>query len=151
VSTKVDAVCLALVALWDANPDLSSVTIADGPQANSEASNEWLFVGADGDAPDEGTEAVSAEQDWMAFAKTKQETADVTCAVVVRDGGSNVSALRPIAFGILSDAEDALRADPTLGGLVMQSHISSHQYIPVITQGGCKARVVFTVTYLAQL
>lgn len=149
MSTKADAVCLALTALWQGA--LTGVSVADGPQANSETVNEWLFVGADGDQPDEGTEAVSAEQDWMAFAKTKQETADVTCAVVVRSGDANTVAVRARAYGILSDAEDALRTDPTLGALVMQSHISQHQYIPVQTTSGAKARVVFTVTYLAQL
>jgi hypothetical protein len=151
MASKTDAVCLALTALWQADPDLDSVQVVDGPQANSDASDEWLFVGFDGDAPDEGNEAVAAEQDWMAFAKTKQETAEVTCAVVVRRGDTDTPAARASAYAILSDAEDSLRADLTLSGSVMNSYISAHQYIPVITQGGCKARVVFTVTYQAQL
>lgn len=148
MTTKVDAVCAALTALWQSIP---GPTVVDGPQVNSDAANEWLFVGHDGDEPDEGNEAVSAEQDLMAFLKTKQETADITCAVVARDGTADVTAVRARAYEIFSDAEDRLRADLTLGGLVMQSFISTHQYMPVITQGGCKARVVFTVTYLAQL
>jgi hypothetical protein len=151
VSTKVDAVCLALAAIWQADSDLSGVQVVDGPQANSDSANEWLFVGFNGDVPDEAAEAVSAQQDWMAFAKTKQETADVTCAVVVRSGDTDTVSVRARAFDILADAEDTLRADLTLGGLVMQSHISAHQYIPVITQSGAKVRVTFTVTYLAQL
>lgn len=149
--TKADAVCLALAALWDAAADLDGVNVVDGPQANSVAANEWLFVGHDGDAPDEGNEVVVAEQDWMAFAKTKQETAEVTCAAVVVRGNTDIAAARARAYDIVSDAEDALRADLTLGGLVMQSHISAHQYIPTQTTDGAKVRVVFTVTYLAQL
>lgn len=151
MSTKVDAVCLALLAMWQADTDLSAVEVVDGPQANSDAANKWLFVGFDGDAPDEGNEAVAAEQDLMAFLKTKQETGEVTNAVVVRDGGTDTAALRAQAYKIFSDAEDTLRADMTLGGLVMHAYISEHQYIPVITQAGAKARVVFTVTYQAQL
>ena len=149
MSSKVDAVCLYLKALW--TPALTGVQVADGPQANSEAANQWLFVGFDGGEQDEGSEGVSAEQDLMAFMKTKQETGEVTCAVVVRDGGIDAAALRAQAYDIFSDAEDALRTDMQLGGLVMHAYISAHQYIPVLTTMGAKVRVVFTVTYLAQI
>jgi hypothetical protein len=151
VSTKADAVCLALAALWQADGDLSTVEVVDGPQANSEAANEWLFVGFDGDAPDEGSEGLNATQDLMAFAKTKQETGEVTNAIVVRDGGTDIPSLRARAFQILSDAEDSLRTDMTLGGTVMQAYVSEHSYMPTQTTAGAKVRVVFTVTYLAQL
>jgi len=147
VSTKVDAVCLALTALWTAA--LTGVQVADGPQANSDASNDWLFVGDD--ALDEGNEAAAVDQSWMAFAKTMQETGQITCAIVSRAGDTDIPAVRARAYAILASAETSLRADPLLGGVVMQSYVSAHQYIPVITQGGCKARVVFTVTYQAQL
>ncbi len=147
MSTKIDAVCLALTALWTSA--LTSVQVADGPQANSDASNDWLFVGDD--AADEGNEAAAVDQSWMAFAKTMQETGEITCAVVSRAGDTDIPSVRARAYAVLATAETALRADPYLGGVVMQSYVSAHQYIPVITQGGCKARVVFTVTYQAQL
>ena len=149
MTTKVDAVCLALTALWTAA--LTTVRVADGPQANSDATADWLFVGADGDAPDEGMEGASVDQSWMAFAKTMQETAEVTCAVVSVAGDTDIPSLRARAYAILASAETALRADPLLGGLVMQSYISAHQYMPAQTTQGAKARVVFTVTYQAQL
>jgi hypothetical protein len=149
VSTKVDAVCLALTALWTSA--LTDVQVADGPQANSDSGNDWLFVGANGDAPDESTEAAAVDQSWMAFAKTMQETGQVTCAVVSRSGDTGIPALRARAYAILATAETALRADPLLGGVVMQSYVSAHQYIPAQTTQGAKARVVFTVTYQAQL
>jgi hypothetical protein len=147
VTSKVDAVCVALTALWQELAD----QVVDGPQANSDASDEWLFVGADGDAPDEGAEAVAVEQELMGFAKQQMETAEVTCAVVVRDGSSNPAALRARAFEILDAASAALRADMSLSDLVMHAFVSGHTYMPVITQGGSKARVVFTVTYQAQV
>lgn len=151
MSTKVDTVCLALIAMWQVAPALAGVQVADGPQANSDAANEWLFVGSDGDAPSEGMQAVSANQDWQAFARVKQESAEVTCAFVVRSGDTDTTAVRARVYTLLGAAEDALRADYTLAGLVMTAGVSSHQYYPALTQGGAKARVVFTVTYLAQL
>lgn len=151
MSSLADPVCLALVALWQADPDLDAVQVVDGPQANSDAANEWLFIGFDGDRPDDGNEAVEAEQDLMTFARGKQESGNVTCAVVIRSGDIDIAAVRARAYEVLSHAEDSLRADMQLGGLVMHAYVSTYVYIPVVTQGGCKARVVFTVTYLAQL
>lgn len=151
MSTKTDAVLLALVALWQAAPALEGVEVVDGPQANSEALNEWLFVGSDGAAPTEGTQVASANQEWQAFARMKQETAEITCAFVVRSGDKDTVTVRVRAYALLGAAETAVRADPTLAGLVMQAGISAHQYFPAMTQAGPIARVVFTVTYLAQL
>lgn len=149
MTTKVDAVCLALTTLWtSALPD---VQVADGPQANSDAANDWLFVGADGDTPNDGNEAAAVDQSWMAFAKTMQETGEITCAIVSRAGEPSISAVRARAYSILAAAETALRADPLLGNLVMQSYVSEHQLIPVVTTTAAKARVVFKVTYQAQL
>jgi hypothetical protein len=151
VSTKVDAVLLALVTLWGVAPALEGVEVADGPQANSEALNEWLFVGADGVPQSEGTQFVSAQQEWQAFARVKRESAEITCAFLVRSGEKDTVSLRARAYALLGAAEDAVRADPTLAGLVMQAGISAHQYFPTATTGGSMARVVFTVTYMAQL
>lgn len=149
MSTKADAVCLALTSLWQAA--LAGVEVVDGPQVDSEAANEWLFVGHDGGEPDAGNEAVTAEQDLMAFLKTKQETGEVTNAIVVRDGGTDIPLLRAVAYQVLSDAEDALRANMTLSGTVMHAYVSNHQYMPAQTTAGAKVRLVFTVTYLAQI
>jgi hypothetical protein len=149
MASKVDAVCLALAALWHAT--FADVQVADGPQVNSDASNDWLFVGANGESPDAFTQGATVEQSWMAFAKTMQETGQITCAIVSRAGGTDIPTVRARAYQILASAESALRADPFLGSLLMQSYISSHQYVPVLSQDGCKVRIPFVVTYLAQL
>ena len=151
MATRFDAVCLALTAMWQAAPTLAGVQVVDGPQVNGDASSSWLFVGSDGGEPADDVEAAVAEQSFMAFARTKQEDAEVTCAAVVVRGDTDIPAARAAANAILSAAEDLLRADLLLGGLVMKSHISAYRYIPVQTQAGAKVRIVFTVTYLAQL
>lgn len=149
MTTKTDAVHLALVALW--KTALPTVEVRDGPQANSDSANAWLFVGSNGDAPVDGMQAVQANQDWQAFQKVKQENADITCALVVVSGDSDTVGVRSLVYSYLGTAEDSVRADPTLGGLVITSGISSHQYYPALTQSGPKARLVFTLTYLAQI
>lgn len=150
MAAKTDAVILALTALWQAA--LPNVQVADGPQANSDPTQVWLFVGYDGGEASEDTEAAVSEQSWMAFAKTKQEAGQVTCAAVAGRGDTDIVAARASAYAVVSAAEDALRADLSLGGVVsLQTYISSHTYIPAQTQAGAKVRVVFTVTYQAQL
>lgn len=151
MSVKADQVILALVALWGAAPAFEGVQVADGPQSNSDASSDWLFVGSDGDAPLDGMQAVAGDQDWMAFQRVKKETAGVTCALVVVGGDGDTVAVRARAFSLLGSAEDLVRADPSLTGLVMTAGLSSYQYYPAITTKGPKARLVFTITYQAQL
>lgn len=151
MAAKTDAVILALTALWQAAPALSDRRVVDGPQASGDASPDWLFVGSDSDFPDEDTDAAVVEQSLMAFAKVKQEDGEVICSAVSVRGDTDVAAARASAYATVSAAEDALRADMQLGGLVMHAFVSSHRYIPVITQSGAKVRVVFTVTYKAQI
>lgn len=149
MAAKTDAVILALVAMW--TTALTGIQVADGPQVNSDPSDDWLFVGFNGDTPDESNEGATVEQSLMSFARVNQEDGQVTCAVVSRSSDTDIPALRARAMGFLSAAEDAVRTDMQLGGLVMHAFISGFQYSPVQTQQGAKVRVVFTVTYKAQI
>lgn len=151
MASKVDAVCLALTAMWQAAVALDPVNVVDGPQVNAISESEWLFVGYDADALDETTEGAVAEQSHEAFLKTKFEAGEVTCAAVVVRGDTDIAAARARAFAIVSAAEDSLRADLLLGGLVMQSWLSEQRYVPMQTDMGAKARVVFVISYLAQV
>lgn len=149
MASKADVVCLALVTLWRAG--LTGVEVRDGHQANSDAGNKWLFVSSDGNPSSDGSVAISAQQDWQTFSRGKLETADVTCALLVRAGEPDMATVRALAYDLFAEAEDVLRADHMLGGLVMQARITSHQFYPAMLTSGAKARVVFTVNYQAQI
>lgn len=151
MSTLTDPVILALTAKWQAlmTTTLTGVQVADGPQVNCDASPDWLFVGHDGG--NDENEAATAQQNLMAFARTKGEDAEVRCAAVSVRGDTELPTARQRAYAIVSAAEDALRTDMQLGSLVMQAYVSSHSYIPAQTTAGAKVRVLFTVTYKAQL
>ena len=151
MATKLDAVCLALTAMWDAAPALASVTVYDGPQANSDPVTEALFVGYDADRISETVEGAAARQEWVAGNRMRMEDGEITCAIVVVSGEVNIPAVRARALDILSDCEDVLRADYLIGGAVMQAGISETRVIPTITQAGCKVRAVFVVAYQAHL
>lgn len=154
MSSQINAVILALTAKWQALAvpagTLEGVQVADGPQVNSDPSSEWLFVGYDGAEGSEFAEGAVAEQTLMTFAKGKQETPEIKCAAVAVRGDPDIASARQRALAIMSAAEDALRNDMTLGGLVMHAYVSTITYIPTQTDRGAKARVWFTVTYQAQ-
>jgi hypothetical protein len=149
VSTRTDAVILYLTAMWTAA--LTGINVVDGPQVNSDPSNDWLFVGFNGGAPDDFNEGATAQQSLLTFARGKQEDGQVVCSVVSVAGDTDIPSLRARAYGFVSAAEDALRADMQLGGLVMQAIVSDHRYSPIQTQQAAKVRIVFTVTYKGQL
>jgi hypothetical protein len=155
VSTQVDAVILALVAKWQAlsvtGGTLEGVRVVDGPQATEDGSQDWLYVGHDGADPGDSGEAATAEQSLLAFLRTRQEDAGVQCAAVSVRGNPDIPAARQRALAITSAAENALRLDMPLSGLVMHSFISNIAYTPLQTGKGAKVRVVFTVTYQAQV
>lgn len=155
MSTQVDQVILALTAKWQAlsvsGGALEAVRVVDGPQATMDASQEWLFVGYDGAEVGNFSEVATTQQTLMAFLRTKQEDTELRCAAIVVRGDTDVTAARQRALAIVSYAENALRLDMTLSGLVMHSFISGIGYIPLQTDHGAKVRVVFTVTYQAQI
>jgi hypothetical protein len=148
VSTVTDPVLIALTALWTAA--LADVNVRDGPQVNSEAANDWLFVGSDSDSPDPNSVMADAEEDRLTFS-TKQETNRIKNSIIVRTGDTEIPPVRARAFTILAAAETALMADRTLGGTVMHAIVTGHQYYPTITTAGARVRIVFTVTYRAQI
>jgi hypothetical protein len=153
VTARTDQVILYLTSMWQAltTTTLTGLQVADGPQVNVDPSNDWLFVGFNGGSADEFNEGATAQQSRMAFTRVKAEDGQVTCAVVSVTGDSNIAATRARAYGFLSAAEDAVRTDPQLGGLVMDSFVSDHRYSPVQTSQGAKVRIVFTVTYKGQI
>lgn len=154
MATSTDPVIRYLVAMWQAlvATTLAGADVVDGPQVDSEPVSDRLFVGFNGGSPDEFNEGATAFLSRMAFQRVNQEDGQITCAVVsISTDAAELVALRVRAYGYLSAAEDALRADPKLGALVMDSYVSDHRYSPVQTQQGAKVRIVFTVTYKGQI
>lgn len=152
MATKLDAVCVALTALWTTTFASSTMRVVDSMQANADPTADWLFVCYDGDEPDDSTEGASADQVPIAGGNIRREDGEITCAVVAVLGGTiDIPAVRARALAVVDDCEDALRADKTLGGLVMQAHLTAQRFIPMKTDKGSKGRVVFTVSYTVQL
>lgn len=155
MSTALDAVITALTLKWQSlavpGGSLDGVVVVDGPQANMDPTQQWVFVGHTGGVSVEGEEAAIGQQDLMTFARGKSESMNVDCGIVCESGDPAVTPVRQRCLAILSACEAALRTDITLGGLVMNAYVAQIQYVVATTSVGIKVRVTFTVSYQAQL
>ncbi|MCT9932449.1 hypothetical protein N5079_19800 [Planotetraspora sp. A-T 1434] len=144
-TSRAPAVIDALVALLQAAPGLSGVTVFDGPTVTAASIRDLITVGWDGD--DDNDEAVQSDQAWAGLgAKSKDETLLITCAAIAWRGETDVKPVRDRAYALVGEVETALRSDPSLGfpPPTTVAFATGNAYQRQ-TDGGAEARVVFTV------
>jgi hypothetical protein len=141
---KFGAVIDALVALARTT---SAQEVHDGPVIATASTTDYVVIGGTEDPDDEPS---SFTQDWNGLgARTKNETGEVTCAVLVGTGGEDVKTARDRALVIVAEVETLIRADPSLGGVLSGGWclVSGGQHVQRLNTQGLYVRVVFTVSY----
>jgi hypothetical protein len=118
-NSTIPTVLSALYALWGNAPALSTVTVTDGPTtSNVGATSQMVTVGYNGD----NDEAVVGTTDAEGFSwDPNRENYTVLCSAAVVTGDDDQAAARAAAFAVYTACCDALLADPTLGGIVLNS------------------------------
>ncbi len=146
-TSRFGAVVDALVTAIDAT---SVQHVFDGPPLTSESLTEYVIVGGTNDADDDAGEFA---QTWAGLgAKAKDETGEVTCAVLVQTGDDGVKAARDRALVIFGEIETAVRADPTLAVLVSGwLNLSAGRVSQRRNANGLYARLVLTVSYKCRI
>lgn len=150
-TSRQGAVIDALVIAVDATDTLSAY---DGMPALSTAPADFVVVGGTDEDEDD---SVTTDQEWRGLgANARQETGEVVCCVISQTGGSTTTSrkeMRDRALDVLGQVEDALRADPTLGGTVTAGwlHVTGTRLALRNTPNGTYARLVFTVGYQARI
>lgn len=147
--TQVAATIDKLVALFQSAllPDVD-MTVTDGPSV-SFPTRKFAVVGGDGPV-DEEEDAARSTQMWKGLgALIRDESIDVTCAVGASTGNADTSMknVRDEAVALLAAVEDALRADPGLGGFTTGGAAAVTETAlryPTNTQG-LAAVLVFTI------
>lgn len=120
----------------------------DGPIVTSEAPEDFIVVGGTEDPEDD--QPSSFTQIWNGLgARGKIETGEITCAVLVGTGGDDVRSSRDRALLLVSEFEDLVREDPSLGGILQGgwAHVSGGTHTQRFTTQGMYVRIVFTVSY----
>ena len=147
-TSRFGAVVDALVTLVDA----TSVThVFDGPPNTADTLDEYVIVGGTDDPDDDAGEF---DQDWAGIGRqSKNETGEVTCAVLVGTGNDVVKTARDRALVVVGEIETALRADPTLGGVLSAgwSHLSEGRPRQRRNANGLYVRVTFTVAFQSRI
>lgn len=140
----------ALLAKFRANATLTanSVQIVDGPPLEDLSSQNILFVGAQPSDETGASPDATFVQSWGELgARARYEDQTVVCELWVRDGGTNMAALRSTARTLLAAVEADLRTDFALSiGRLMWCHITSGQVMQIQTNKGATIAVPFVVT-----
>ncbi|MDX2681104.1 hypothetical protein [Streptomyces soliscabiei] len=134
----------ALVALAETEVAPAGVRIADGPEATDDAAPDWLIVGYDGD-PNGDFEAAQTAGGWSDLSTGREETFQVTVAVVVNRGDTDVKAARDRAYEIAGLLAAPLRADPSVGLPSLEAAIEATRLLPDQTDQGAQARLLLMV------
>ena len=153
-TSAVPAAVDALLAILQAAPALSGVSVLDGPPAVDLAVPDFVAVGwvPDTDVAVDITQAFAS-----AGARTRDEDFAITCWAESWTGDNDVAARRRRVFALLAAVEDALRATnsaptaPTLNGTVLWAGMTRGTYQQALTDRGVRTGIAFTVTCRARI
>lgn len=141
-TSRIPAVRAALVSIFTAQ--MPTAAISDGKWVTN-PDGDYLTVGwtPENDRP-------TGHQDWAALGnKARNETIDIPCYADSLSGSTDPAARRAAAFALFGTAETAIRADPTLGGVIPNpgwAWISDYIDYEEQTEAGVEAGVIFHVS-----
>lgn len=147
-ATSLSAVIDALV---DRLSGALTVPVYDGPQPVSPSSKQFVIVGGSETAGNDGIEAESmVSRSSMGNGELRDEQGSVTCSVWSWGGSTWSRDVRDLALALLDECEAAVRADPSLGGVLKSpffAEFNSARIRQEQTPSGSLVRAVFAVTY----
>ena len=149
-SSVIPAVIDAVVSRARAN--LPSICVYDGFGVSDDP-GDFLMVGVDDPERQDSAYSADSQQDWAHANNTaRDEVGDVTCAALSWNGDADQKRARDAAFATCAALEVLLRADPSLGGIVLwTSYGTSTQLTQNQNGNGALALVVFKVHFRARI
>lgn len=137
--TSVPAALSALVAI--AEQALPGVLVGDGPWLQRPSDPDIVAIGL------EDPDTARAVQFTEAFAglDSTQESYDVMCLASSWTGDTDMAARRARTDEMLEILRAALRADPTMGGVVMRARLATLSLDQFQASNGCEVISLFTV------
>lgn len=161
-TSRIPAVIDYLVTTCTADATLAALTfddavgvrVFDGTPPTAEYPKLALYLAVDDPDSDSQT-AADGEQEWAALgALARDEQITVWCAAEAWYGdSSSVAAARTAAFGIVAAVETILRADGSLGGIVLfgAPGITGHRLQQAWGESGVRVRVAFRIDMKVRL
>jgi hypothetical protein len=134
----------ALVAAFNAAPELAGVTVRDGPSTSQATVREVISVGYTGTEGEADADSQLMTEGLGGSSDREQFT--IRCAAAALRGTTDLPAARQRAYELLAAAGVAIARDRTLGGTVMRAMVASHSLTQGQTPDGAQAVVVFEVS-----
>jgi hypothetical protein len=148
--TRTDAVITALLAAFE-NAGLNVLDGSDEPTGDRPSAWAGVVVGGDGDPLGVGRAAAVSNQAQATFNRgSMDESGLVTCAVLAQSGDDDLAGRRSESLALLTEIEEVLRTDPTLGGVVADGFVEGVQTYQARARGSFVRRV-FNFRYTAYL
>ena len=142
--TSLEAAIDALVTAWSTWPDLDGVAVSDGPAVVDLATTQLLTVGHQANSTDDLAANVQTSPEGFGNGP-QRETIEVYCSASAFAGDDDQSIPRRAAIALYNAACAAVRADSTLGGVVMRATPSSWILHQSATTQGRVATVNFSI------
>lgn len=139
MASTVPATITAIIAAFQASPDLATTKVFDGPPVTSSAP-DLVSVGYDG----ENDVAVTVLTDPEGLGSRALERYEVLCAASATNG-SDLAAARTRAYALYGACLAALATDQTLGRVVMRAMAGSASLHQSRTSRGAAATVTFSI------
>ena len=160
-TSRIPDMIAALVAAFTADPALGAggipdppVAVIDGPKVTGDTGPLALWVGVD-EIDNPTPISANAEQQWMAGPGRRGRTEQLTvhCTIQAKSGSDDIAPLRAQAAAVLAAAEAALRADPSLGGVLRNADaaVTGAEWRQYPGNPGMAVRVMFAISATAIL
>ncbi len=141
---KILDVVSGLVTFLDA---ALTIPVLDGPWQTETSWPVWIVVGHDDDPDSNEAAAYRADFDSMESV-ARVELGSVNCLIRASSGGVDMALPRTSIRDTAAAVDTALRADPTLGGVVGRADYGSSGVLKQGTDGnGIFVLLTFTVDY----
>jgi hypothetical protein len=144
------AVMDALIA--GAGGALPNIQVEDGFGISGEP-GDFLMLGADDPDNEDAAAAFEVQQSRLAMGGARLEEGTIFCVALSWNGDGNQKAARDACFDTVAGVEDYLRANNTLGGLVLKV-----EFVDLAAQGkqaqgdtGAACWLPFAIAYQAQV
>ncbi len=135
----------ALLTLLPTLPGWSGVEVFDGPPVSQGAPSAYCTVGYVLDEGSGGT----FNQELGTVDGLREESGEVRCELVVSTGDVDIASVRSAAGDLVDALDAALRADQSLGGVLIGTPtlVLAADFLPVQNAAGASLRVAFSVQY----
>ncbi|MBZ6259760.1 hypothetical protein KVH22_30035 [Streptomyces olivaceus] len=143
--SRVPEVIEALTALGTADPELSGVAVADGPEVSDTQAQDWLIFGFDGD-PSGDFQAAQSVSTAAGLGTRREEEFEITAAAIANRGDTDVVAARDRVLGIGARVAQWLQTDPALGLTELQAGTGAMRLIQNQTEDGAQVVLLMTVS-----